>query len=51
MDVCAGAGYKSNTIYYHSTSYRIIKLDTQELGEYYNGNLHLLFDLSLGYSF
>ena len=51
MDVCFGAGYKTNTIYYHATSYRITKFDTQELGEYYNGHLHILFDLSLGYSF
>lgn len=51
MDICVGAGYKTNTIYYHATSYRITKFDTAELGEYYNGHFHLLFDLSLGYSF
>lgn len=51
MDVCAGAGYKMNVIYYHATSYRIEKFDTEDFGEYYNGPLHLMFDLSLGYSF
>ncbi len=51
MDICAGAGYKTNTVYYHATSYRITKYDTSDLGEYYNGHVHLLFDISLGYAF
>ncbi len=51
MDISAGAGYKTNTIYYHATAYRIIKYDTKDFGTFYNSNLHLLFDISLGYSF
>lgn len=51
LDVCAGAGWKSNTIYYHPNSHKITKLDTKELGDFYNGHLHLLFDLSIGYAF
>ncbi len=51
MDICGGAGYKNNTAYYHVTAYRITKYDTSEFGEYYNGHFHLMFDISMGYSF
>lgn len=50
MDVCGGAGYKTNTVYYHSSAYRITKYDTSDFGSYYNGHMHLMFDISLGYS-
>ncbi len=43
MDICGGAGYKENTVYYHATPFRIQKYDTSEFGEYYNGHLHLMF--------
>lgn len=51
MDICGGAGYKNNTAYYRYSSYRIEAYDTSEFGEYYNGHVHLMFDISLGYSF
>lgn len=51
MDICGGAGYKENTVYYHATPFRIQKYDTSDFGEYYNGHVHLMFDISLGYSF
>ncbi len=51
MDICGGFGYKTNTVYHHITASRIIKYDTSELGEFYNNHLHLMFDISLGYSF
>ncbi|HEY0031580.1 MAG TPA: hypothetical protein VGC65_12520 [Bacteroidia bacterium] len=51
LDICGGLGYKTNKVYYHASSVRIIPYDTEEFGEFYNNNLHLMFDLSLGYSF
>ncbi|MCX6296507.1 MAG: hypothetical protein NTX97_10650 [Bacteroidetes bacterium] len=51
LDICAGLGYKSNSIYYHASSTHIFKYDTKEFGAYYNNHFHMLFDLSLGYSF
>lgn len=51
MDICGGLGYKNNTAYYHATRYRISNYDTSEFGEYYNGHFHMMFDISMGYSF
>ncbi len=50
MDICGGFGYKTNSVYYHATSYRIQKYDTTDFGEYYNNNFHLMFDMSICYS-
>ena len=51
LDVCFGAGWKSNSIYYHHNSYKITKYDTKDFGDFYNGHVHILFDLSFGFAF
>jgi hypothetical protein len=51
MDIYAGGGYKSNTVYYHASSFNIFKFDTTDFGKFYNGHLNLIFDINLGYSF
>lgn len=51
LDICAGLGYKSNTIYYHVSSNKSFKYDSSDFGSYYNNHFHVLFDLSMGYSF
>lgn len=51
LDISAGGGWKSNTINYHHNSYKITPYDPKDIGEYYNGHVHLFFDLSFGYAF
>lgn len=45
-----GAGYKKNTVYYHSGTFKITPYDTEDFGEYYNSNIHLLFGINIGIS-
>lgn len=51
LDVCGGLGYKNNTVYHHANINRIMKYDTSDFGEYYNGHFHMMFDISIGYSY
>ena len=51
VDICGGIGYKNNELYYHATTFRVSKLDSEDFGLYYNNHIHLLFDVSMGYSF
>jgi hypothetical protein len=51
LDIYAGAGYKTNKVFYHATTYSIIPYDTSGFGDIYNTHLNVVFGINLGYSF
>jgi hypothetical protein len=51
FDLYAGLGYKTNKLYYHINSSKILRLDTEEFGAVYNSNLNGVFGINLGYAF
>lgn len=50
LEIYWGAGYKKNTVYYHSSAFKITPYDTSDFGDFYNSNVHLLFGINLGIS-
>ncbi len=50
LEIYAGAGYKKNTVYYHSNTFKVTPFDTSDFGEFYNSNVHLLFGINIGWS-
>jgi len=50
LELYAGAGYKKNTVYYHSSALKITPYDTSDFGDFYNSNVHLLFGINVGWS-
>jgi hypothetical protein len=51
FEMYAGAGYKSNTFYYHATSYNIGKVDTTDFPIIWTTHLNLLCGINLGWAF
>ncbi|MCE3278541.1 MAG: hypothetical protein K0S44_732 [Bacteroidetes bacterium] len=50
FEVYGGIGYKSNKVYYHSSSANITPYDTEDFGLIYQTNLNLLFGINIGYA-
>jgi hypothetical protein len=50
FEVYGGIGYKSNKVYYHSSSSKITPYDTEDFGLIYQTNLNLLFGINIGYA-
>ncbi|MCW3072035.1 MAG: hypothetical protein JWO44_1925 [Bacteroidetes bacterium] len=51
FDIYGGLGYKSNKVYYHFTSYKILPYDTKDFGPLYNSHLNGVFGINIGYAF
>ncbi|MCW3104249.1 MAG: hypothetical protein JWO09_2689 [Bacteroidetes bacterium] len=51
FDIYAGLGYKTNKVYYRSSSYKILPYDTEDFGPLYNSHLNGVFGINIGYAF
>ena len=51
FDIYAGAGYKSNTLYYHATTLRYAQLSTTDFWPTYTTHVNAVFGVNLGYAF
>ncbi len=51
FDIYAGAGYKSNKVFYHFSSNTLVPINTADFGYLYNSHLNLVFGINIGYAF
>jgi hypothetical protein len=50
FDIYAGLGYKTNKVFYHPNSYKLLPYDTEEFGATYNSHLNGVFGINIGYA-
>jgi hypothetical protein len=50
FDIYAGLGYKTNKVYYHSNSFKILPYDTKDFGKVYESHLNGVFGINIGYA-